>query len=80
MRPIPLNTPKSVRVSADARGKPSKVEGVAVDQIREEWLVEEGWWGAEPTARRYFELLLVDGRIEVVFRAADTNRWFSQRA
>ena len=80
MRPIPLNTPKAVKVQADAEGKPSRVEGVAVDQIREEWLVEEGWWGAEPTARRYFELLLRDGRIEVVFRAAETNRWFSQRA
>ena len=80
MRPIPLNTPKAVRVFADAAGIPSKVEGVRVDQVREEWLVEEGWWARDPMSRRYFELLLEDGRIEVVFFAADSNRWFSQRA
>lgn len=80
MRPIPLNVPKIVQVVADRVGNPSRVEGVAVDQIREEWLVEDGWWAGEPTARRYFELLLEDGRIEVVFCDTDSNRWFSQRA
>ncbi len=80
MRPIPLNAPKAVKVTADRGGSPSRVEGVAVEQIREEWLVEEGWWGGEPTSRRYFELLLADGRIEVVFRETASNRWFSQRA
>jgi hypothetical protein len=80
MRPIPLNTPKAVKVAADRAGAPARVEGVSVDQIREEWLVEEGWWGGEPTARRYFELLLADGRIEVVFCDTASNRWFSQRA
>jgi hypothetical protein len=80
MRPIPLNIPKAVKVVVGRTGVPSRVEGVTVDQVREEWLVEDGWWCGEPTARRYFELLLTDGRIEVVFCDTDSNRWFSQRA
>ncbi|MFM7247739.1 MAG: hypothetical protein ACKO2Y_09760 [Actinomycetota bacterium] len=34
--------------------------------VREEWRVEEGWWG-EPVRRRYFEVVLEPGRVAVVF-------------
>ncbi len=63
---------------ADGRGRPVAVEGVAVEVVREEWLVEDRWWTPEPIRRRYFELALSDGRCEVVFR--DGKGWFRQRA
>ena len=73
-----LYTPRARAVDADGDGRPRAVAGVAVEAVREEWLVEDRWWSERPIARHYFELALADGRCEVVFRERD--RWFSQRA
>jgi len=55
--------------------------GIRVDAVREEWLIEDRWWTPKPLRRRYFELVLADGRNAVVFREpADAGRWFLQRA
>ena len=63
----------------DGRGRRAgAVESVAVEAVREEWLVEDRWWTPKPLRRRYFELVLADGRNVVVFREAD--RWLLQRA
>ena len=60
---------------------PVAVGRVAVEAVREEWLVEDRWWTPRPLSRRYFELVLADGRDVVVFREpADGGRWFEQRA
>jgi hypothetical protein len=73
--------PQPVEVEAGSDGVPSAVESAAVDAVREEWLVEDRWWTPRPLRRRYFELVLVDGRNVVVFcEPATTNRWFLQRA
>ena len=73
-----LYRPRAVSVEAGPGGRPLAVGGIAVEAIREEWLVEDRWWTAEPIARRYFELVLAGGRCEVVF--AERGRWFTQRA
>jgi hypothetical protein len=70
--------PQRVRVRTDAVGEPTRVDTVAVEAIREEWLVEDRWWTPEPLRRRYFELVLADGRNVVVFR--EVSQWFVQRA
>jgi hypothetical protein len=73
--------PKPVEVEAGAGAIPSAVGAVAVEAVREEWLVEDLWWTPEPLSRRYFELVLADGRDLVVFREPDEGgRWFEQRA
>jgi hypothetical protein len=73
--------PLPVEVEAGPNGVPSAVETVAVDAVREEWLIEDGWWTPRPLRRRYFELVLTDGRNVVVFREpAEGGRWFLQRA
>ena len=79
--------PRPVEVEAADDGVPVAVESVAVETVREEWLVEDRWWTPRPLSRRYFELVLHDGRNVVVFRepaqrAADDvrGRWFEQRA
>jgi hypothetical protein len=76
--------PRPVKVEAGGDGVPSAVESVGVDAVREEWLVEDRWWTPRPLSRRYFELVLVDGRNVVVFRepaaASQGGRWFLQRA
>ena len=50
-------------------GVAAAVAGVAVDAVREEWLVEDRWWTPRPLRRHYFELVLADGRDVVVFRS-----------
>ncbi len=76
--------PRPVSVGASADGIPFAVGAVAVAAIREEWLVEDRWWTPEPLRRRYFEVILADGRDVVVFREPaeppGAGRWFEQRA
>lgn len=73
--------PRPASVRADQAGVPVAVGSVAVETVREEWLVEDRWWTPRPLSRRYFEVALADGRCVVVFREPDDGgRWFSQRA
>jgi hypothetical protein len=65
-----------VRTGADA--VPTAVAGVGVETVREEWRLEDRWWTPRPLHRRYFELVLADGRDAVVFR--DDDGWHLQRA
>jgi hypothetical protein len=73
--------PRPVDVDAGSDGVPRAVGEVAVEAVREEWLVEDQWWTPKPLSRRYYELVLADGRDLVVFREPDVGgRWFEQRA
>jgi hypothetical protein len=74
-----LYRPRRVQVSPRADGAPRALAGVEVEAVREEWRVEDRWWTPRPVHRRYFELVLADGRDVVVFREAG-GRWFGQRA
>jgi hypothetical protein len=60
-------------------GVPAEVGSRAVDAVLEDWVVEDRWWTERPVRRRYFELVLGDGRNVVVFRDLPTGRWFTQR-
>lgn len=68
--------PRPVAVRTDD-GVPRALDAVAVDAVREEWLVEDRWWTPRPLRRHYFELVLADGRAVTVFR--DDERWFRQQ-
>lgn len=73
--------PTPAAVEVEGEGIPVAVAGVAVEAVREDWLVEDRWWAPRPLRRRYFELVLADGRCVVVFREpAEGGRWFEQRA
>lgn len=82
MPPPPRGSCYSPRPSTveDADGTPRTIDGVAVEAVREEWVVEDRWWTPSPLRRRYFELALADGRCVVVFRDLAGGRWFAQRA
>ena len=67
MRPGRLNKPWPVPVQAGDDGRPRRVGRLAVSAVREEWLVEDGWWTRKPLRRSYFELVLEDGSDVVVF-------------
>jgi len=74
-----LYAPRRVSVEADSEGVPLAVEGVEVVAVREEWLLEDRWWTLRRLWRHYFELALIDGRNQVVFRNS-SGRWYWQRA
>jgi hypothetical protein len=74
-----LYVPRAATVEADRAGRPSTVDGVAVEVVREEWVVEDRWWTPNPLGRHYFELALADGRNLVVFRSIVSRRWYRQR-
>lgn len=79
-------SPRPVKVETVARGRPAAIQDIAVEQVKEEWLVEDGWWSGTPLKRHYFELVLSDGRNVVVFRDQSSaanpkaGRWYLQRA
>lgn len=75
-----LYRPRPVEVAADRLGTPIQVDDTDVVAIREEWIVEDGWWTAAPIRRWYFELVLIDGRDLTVFQDFPSERWFAQRA
>jgi hypothetical protein len=74
-----LGTPLKGSVRAGAGGVPAALEGTEVEAVREEWVVEDRWWSGRPLRRRYFELVLADGRNAVVFRDLVGGGWFVQR-
>jgi hypothetical protein len=75
----PLSLPRGAHVEAGRDGRPLALKGVPVMNVREEWVVEDRWWTDRPLRRRYFELVLEDGRCAVVFRDLVGGRWASQR-
>jgi len=75
-----LGVPRRVTVQAGPGGVPVTVGRTSVDAVNEDWVVEDRWWTGKPLRRRYFELVLTDGRNAVVFLDLVTGRWFLQRA
>jgi hypothetical protein len=77
--PRRLGIPRRVAVIADDGGRPKTVDGREVDAIRESWLIEDRWWTEKPLRRRYWEIVTVCGRNEVVFHDVLGDRWWRQR-
>jgi len=78
VRPNRVNKPWPVPVQTGPDGTPLAVGRLSVESVREEWLVEDGWWTQKPLQRHYFEVVLSDGSDVVVFCEQD-GRWFRQR-
>lgn len=75
-----LYAPEPVAVETGPDGTPLVIAGVAVEAVREEWVVDDRWWIPQKLQRHYFELALASGRSAVVFRCARSGRWYRQRA
>jgi len=77
--PRRLAVPRRVTVTVADDGRPVEVGERVVDAIRESWLVEDRWWTDRPLRRRYWEIVTVCGRDEVVFCDLESGRWWRQR-
>lgn len=71
--------PRRVAVACGEDGRPQVIGGRTVDTVRESWLVEDRWWTERPVRRRYWEVVTVCGRDEVVFCDLESGRWWRQR-
>ncbi|MEA2404495.1 MAG: hypothetical protein QOE08_1142 [Thermoleophilaceae bacterium] len=74
-----LGVPRAAQVRVGAGGVPVALGRARVEAVSEEWVVEDRWWTGAPLRRRYFELILADGRNAVVFRDMREGRWYLQR-
>jgi hypothetical protein len=75
-----IGTPQPARVEVGPDGRPIAVGRACVEAVREDWVVEDRWWTDEPLRRRYFELVLANGRNMVVFHDLENKgSWLSQR-
>lgn len=77
-QPRRLGLPQPAQVRAERSGYPQRVDGAAIDAVRESWLVEDRWWSPSPVRRRYWEVVTLDGRNLVIFRDLVTGAWFRQ--
>ena len=66
-------SPHRSRLGPD--GTPVRLDDRPVEQIRERWVVEEGWWTDAPVRRAYAELVLADGGLAVVFEDLIGGGW-----
>jgi hypothetical protein len=70
-----LSTVQPAQVELGPDGNPVRLDERPVDQIRERWVVEEGWWTDAPVRRSYVELVLADGGLAVVFEDLAGGGW-----
>lgn len=77
--PRRLAVPQRVAVTAAPDGRPLTVGAREVDAVRESWLIEDRWWTERPLRRRYWEVVTVCGRDEVVFHDLIGGGWWRQR-
>ena len=78
-----LNEPqRAAVVTRDVLGgaEPVAVNRLPVARVREEWRVVDRWWTDEPVRRRYFDVVLENGRNAIVFQDEGNGGWFTQRA
>jgi hypothetical protein len=73
-----LGVARPVQAETGAGGEPVRVDGRGVEAVRGRWIVEEGWWTDRPVQRRYLELLLDGGRLEVVYEDLRGGGWYVQ--
>ncbi len=78
----PLNLPRPLTVTADTGGAPAAVElegrALAVTEVLDSWRIDDEWW-REEISRRYYHLLLADGRTLTVFTDLIAGGWYAQR-
>ena len=78
-----LNTPRPLRVRADAGAAPSALlrggRWLAAVELLDRYRTDDRWWTSVPVARAYYELLLEDGQVATVFRDEIGGGWWEQR-
>jgi hypothetical protein len=79
----PLAVPKPVRVRASGGGTPQELHlsrWLPVTRINDCWRIDDEWWRPRFTiSRRYWQVLLEDGRCVTLFQDLRTGSWYRQQ-
>jgi len=70
-------TPAAIKASDGRTVGPSDGK-INVEFVNETWRLDDEWWRI-PIHRRYFEIVLEDGKRAVLFEDLITGDWFIQR-
>ena len=78
----PLNLPRPVQVTVDARSGLPRVlhergRGREIAHIQDTWHVDDEWW-RDPISRRYVQVVLRDGALRTLFHDRLADRWYAQ--
>ena len=75
-----IGAPRPAKVKVGPDRRPVAYGRTRVDTVCEDWVVQDRWWTDRPLRRRYFELVLEDGRNVVVFHDVIGHAWRTQRS
>jgi hypothetical protein len=78
----PLNVPRPLRVEADARGFPLRIQlragWMEVTEIADRWRIDDEWWRKQ-VSRMYFQVRLApDGGATIFHDLVSRDRWYLQ--
>jgi len=74
-----VQEPVRVPVAADAEGRPLRISGQDVAEVRDCWVITDEWWRPTPIHRRYWSVLLASGTYVTVFEDLAAGGWYRQR-
>jgi hypothetical protein len=49
-----------------------------VESVVETWRIDDEWWREKAVSRRYWRVVLEDGRVVDVYRDLITGKWWRQ--
>lgn len=77
-----VNAPRPTTVERDASGTPVAIPAsdgnIKVEFVNDIWRLDDEWWRV-PIHRRYFEVILEDGKRVVLFEDVINGDWFIQK-
>ena len=79
-----LNLPALVSVEEDEGQRPTSVtvrrRRLEVASIQDVWEIADEWWRTSAIARRYYLVVLEDGKSITIFHDLLSDLWYEQRA
>lgn len=80
----PLNAPRPLEVTTDARGRPKAVRKLgwdkprAITHIQDVWKIDDEWWRERPISRLYFTVVVTGDHLLTICHDLIGKTWFEQ--
>jgi hypothetical protein len=81
----PLNAPAPLRLQFDEHGRiaclwrQGRLTPRTIVAIQDRWRIDDEWWREHAVSRMYYELLLDDGSLLVIYHDLLADAWYEQR-
>ncbi len=84
LRPLRfLNLPQPIQVESSLQGQPRRVTLRGrlhpVEAVRDIWRIDDEWWREPPIHRVYYEIILNERAVTIVFQDLTDGEWYEQR-